>query len=120
MIRTEHDPLLTLLHADLTTEPVPTVGFNAPLRLERLGRGLCFYDVGGGKRIRDVWSKYFHEVRTWIAIHLLPFGPSLTPLSPKNLKVPLPRHLMLLLHSPPSYLQDPLLGLRCFPPCFGV
>eukprot|EP01138_Halocafeteria_seosinensis_P009459 gb/GECG01009667.1/.p1 GENE.gb/GECG01009667.1/~~gb/GECG01009667.1/.p1 ORF type:complete len:606 (+),score=120.59 gb/GECG01009667.1/:1-1818(+) len=50
------------LKGDTEIDTVPTVGFNAPVRIERQGKRLCFYDLGGGARIRGVWTKYFHEV----------------------------------------------------------
>ena len=55
--------LINFNHADKEIDTVPTVGFNAPVRIERQGKTLCFYDLGGGARIRGVWTKYFHEVR---------------------------------------------------------
>ena len=39
----------------------PTVGF-CPETLEYRGCEITIYDLGGGSRIRAVWSKYFSEV----------------------------------------------------------
>ena len=56
-------PCGRVVDAEREVETVPTVGFNAPTKIQRHAKTLCFYDLGGGARIRGVWNKYFHEVR---------------------------------------------------------
>nr|XP_027209662.1 ADP-ribosylation factor-like protein 13B isoform X4 [Penaeus vannamei] len=46
---------------DPVEDTTPTVGF-APEYLEYRGCEITIYDLGGGSRIRPVWSKYFSEV----------------------------------------------------------
>ncbi|XP_042873825.1 ADP-ribosylation factor-like protein 13B isoform X4 [Penaeus japonicus] len=46
---------------DPVEDTAPTVGF-APEYLEYRGCEITIYDLGGGSRIRPVWSKYFSEV----------------------------------------------------------
>lgn len=44
-----------------TEDVAPTVGF-APESLEYRGCEVTIYDLGGGSKIRPVWTKYFSEV----------------------------------------------------------
>lgn len=53
---------LYLYFVDPVEDTTPTVGF-APEYLEYRGCEITIYDLGGGSRIRPVWSKYFSEVR---------------------------------------------------------
>jgi len=42
-------------------EVTPTIGFNSEeLKLKQFD--ITFYDLGGGKKIRDIWKQYLHEV----------------------------------------------------------
>lgn len=50
------------LRAELDPVVVPTVGFAAPIHRKLQGVDVCFYDVGGGARIRGVWPSYFADV----------------------------------------------------------
>lgn len=50
-----------VLAGDPHTETAPTVGFNQ----ENIGvhhYDITFYDLGGGKKIRDIWQTYFPEI----------------------------------------------------------
>lgn len=50
-----------VLAGDPHTETAPTVGFNQ----EVIGihqYDITFYDLGGGKKIRDIWQTYFPEI----------------------------------------------------------
>jgi len=53
---------LNALQGDCLAKVRPTVGFK-PLTM-MLGEKLQvrFYDIGGGKKIRDIWDKYYHDV----------------------------------------------------------
>lgn len=54
------------LFAWLRDEPqahiTPTWGFNTEA-VQFGHQKLTMYDLGGGKRIRDIWQRYFAEVR---------------------------------------------------------
>ena len=43
------------------SDPIPTVGF-VPCNVKLGSRNVVLYDVGGGSRIRDIWSSYFAEI----------------------------------------------------------
>lgn len=40
----------------------PTVGFSKPLKMKRGKYQVTVYDLGGGVRIRNLWSNYFADV----------------------------------------------------------
>lgn len=44
-----------------SSDPIPTVGF-VPHTIKFGNKSLRLYDVGGGERIRGIWSSYFAEV----------------------------------------------------------
>lgn len=53
--------LLKVVQGDEDPKMAPTVGFN-PASL-KLGKSTVqFYDIGGGPKIRDIWSSYYHDV----------------------------------------------------------
>lgn len=44
-----------------SSDPIPTVGF-VPHDVKMNGKSIKLYDVGGGERIRGIWSSYYPEV----------------------------------------------------------
>ncbi len=55
-------PLFLPSFTEIDPVVVPTVGFAAPIHRTLFGTSACFYDVGGGARIRAVWPSYFADV----------------------------------------------------------
>jgi ADP-ribosylation factor-like protein 13B len=53
--------LINMLIGNFDSKPKPTLGFRPFTML--LGRdNIKFYDLGGGKKIRDIWNQYYHDV----------------------------------------------------------
>lgn len=54
--------IVNMLQGKLDPKMKPTVGFR-PIPMS-IGEDMVvkFYDLGGGKRIRDIWSQYYHDV----------------------------------------------------------
>jgi len=53
--------LLNMLQG-IFTKPKPTTGFRPSTMMLSEDTKVKFYDIGGGKKIRDIWREYFHDV----------------------------------------------------------
>lgn len=53
--------LLNMLQGNFT-KPKPTTGFRPSTMMLNEHTKVKFYDIGGGKKIRDIWREYFHDV----------------------------------------------------------
>jgi len=54
--------LLNILQGKLNTKAKPTIGFR-PISMMLTGdTKIRFYDLGGGKKIREIWNQYYHDV----------------------------------------------------------
>lgn len=51
MLQGKHDPKIR-----------PTIGFRPVSMMLSEDTKVRFYDLGGGKKIRDIWNQYFHDV----------------------------------------------------------
>jgi Arf/Sar family protein len=60
--------IVNMLQGKLDPKMKPTVGFR-PIPMS-IGEDMLvkFYDLGGGKRIRDIWSQYYHDVHAIIYV----------------------------------------------------
>ncbi len=60
--------IVNMLQGKLDPKMKPTVGFR-PISMS-IGEEMVvkFYDLGGGKRIRDIWSQYYHDVHAIIYV----------------------------------------------------
>jgi len=54
--------ILNMLQGKYDPKIRPTIGFRPVSMMLSEETKVRFYDLGGGKKIRDIWSQYFHDV----------------------------------------------------------
>ena len=54
--------ILNALQGKFDVKVKPTVGFRPVSMMLSEETKIRFYDLGGGKKIRDIWSQYYHDV----------------------------------------------------------
>ena len=54
--------ILNMLQGKFDPKIRPTIGFRPVSMMLSEEVKVRFYDLGGGKKIRDIWSQYFHDV----------------------------------------------------------
>ena len=57
---------LNALQGDAGARVRPTVGFKPLSMALNEALQIKFYDIGGGKKIRGIWDKYYHDVHACI------------------------------------------------------
>lgn len=67
--------IINMLIGNFDSKPKPTLGFR-PFSM-MLGKDtIKFYDLGGGKKIRDIWDQYYHDVHGIVYVVDSSSGPS--------------------------------------------
>jgi small GTP-binding protein len=54
--------ILNMVQGKLESKVRPTVGFRPLSMMLSEDTKVRFYDLGGGKKIRDIWTQYYHDV----------------------------------------------------------
>lgn len=54
--------ILNMLQGKFDPKIRPTIGFRPVSMMLSEDTKVRFYDLGGGKKIRDIWNQYFHDV----------------------------------------------------------
>lgn len=54
--------ILNLIQGKFESKVRPTVGFRPVSMMLSEETKVRFYDLGGGKKIRDIWTQYYHDV----------------------------------------------------------
>jgi small GTP-binding protein len=54
--------ILNMVQGKLEAKVRPTVGFRPLSMMLSEDTKVRFYDLGGGKKIRDIWTQYYHDV----------------------------------------------------------
>ena len=62
-LRVMQHPLSTRIKTDANAIIVPTIGQSRPITIKRDRSTVKFFDMGGGRTFRDVWSQYYESVR---------------------------------------------------------
>ena len=59
--------IINMLIGNFDSKPKPTLGFR-PFSM-MLGKDtIKFYDLGGGRKIRDIWDQYYHDVHAIVYV----------------------------------------------------
>lgn len=54
--------ILNMLQGKFDSKIRPTIGFRPVSMMLSEDTKIRFYDLGGGKKIRDIWTQYYHDV----------------------------------------------------------
>jgi ADP-ribosylation factor-like protein 13B len=60
--------ILNMLQGKFDSKVRPTIGFRPVSMMLSEDTKVRFYDLGGGKKIRDIWTQYFHDVHGLIYV----------------------------------------------------
>lgn len=60
--------IINALQGDLGSKVKPTLGFRPTTMMMGDDTKVKFYDLGGEKKIRDIWSEYYHDVHAVIYV----------------------------------------------------
>lgn len=60
--------ILNVLEGKSDAKTRPTIGFRPIAMMLNEDTRVRFYDLGGGERIRDIWSQYYHDVHAVVYV----------------------------------------------------
>jgi ADP-ribosylation factor-like protein 13B len=60
--------IISALQGDNRSIAKPTLGFRPTTMMLGSDTQIKFYDLGGGKKIRDIWTEYYHDVHAYIFV----------------------------------------------------
>ena len=60
--------ILNLLQGEPDKKTRPTIGFTPITMMLGTDTTVRFYDLGGGEKIRDIWSQYFYDVHGFVYV----------------------------------------------------